>query len=59
LVERVIIGPDDNGLEVEIVGEIARMVELGIGGGKNKPAILTADRGVPAAALSAIHKSTE
>jgi site-specific DNA recombinase len=31
LVERVSIGPVDNGLEIEIVGEIAKMVELGIG----------------------------
>ena len=31
LVERVSISPVDNGLEIEIVGEIAKMVELGIG----------------------------
>jgi hypothetical protein len=31
LVERVSICPVDNGLEIEIVGEIAKMVELGIG----------------------------
>ena len=31
LIERVSIGPAENGLEVEIVGEIAKMVELGIG----------------------------
>jgi site-specific DNA recombinase len=31
LVERVSIGPTENGLEVEIVGEIAKMVELGSG----------------------------
>jgi site-specific DNA recombinase len=30
LVERVSIGPAENGLEVDIVGEIAKMVELGI-----------------------------
>jgi site-specific DNA recombinase len=30
LVERVSIGPAENGLEVEIVGEITKMVELGI-----------------------------
>ena len=30
LVERVSISPAENGLEVEIVGEIAKMVELGI-----------------------------
>ena len=29
LVDRVSIGPAENGLEVEIVGEIAKMVELG------------------------------
>jgi site-specific DNA recombinase len=31
LVERVSIGPAEKGLEVEIVGEIAKMVELGTG----------------------------
>jgi site-specific DNA recombinase len=31
LIEHVLIGPADNGLEIEIVGEIAKMVELGIG----------------------------
>ena len=31
LVERVSIGPAENGLEVEIVGEITKMVELGTG----------------------------
>jgi len=31
LIDRVAIGPAENGLEVEIVGEIAKMVELGIG----------------------------
>ena len=31
LIERVSIGPADKGLEIEIVGEIAKMVELGIG----------------------------
>jgi hypothetical protein len=35
-----VIGTDDTGLEVEIIGEIARMVELGFEGGKNKRAIL-------------------
>jgi hypothetical protein len=30
LIEHVSIGPADNGLEIEIVGEIAKMVELGI-----------------------------
>ncbi|MGZ5917910.1 MAG: recombinase zinc beta ribbon domain-containing protein [Methyloceanibacter sp.] len=30
LVERVSIGPAENGLEIEITGEIAKMVELGI-----------------------------
>ena len=39
LIERVSIGPAENGLEVEIVGEIAKMVELGIGN-KGKRAIL-------------------
>jgi site-specific DNA recombinase len=31
LIERVSIRPAENGLEIEIVGEIAKMVELGIG----------------------------
>jgi hypothetical protein len=31
LIERVSITPTDTGLDVEIVGEIAKMVELGIG----------------------------
>jgi hypothetical protein len=31
LIEHVLIGPADNGFEIEIVGEIAKMVELGIG----------------------------
>ena len=31
LVERISIGTTENGLEVEIVGEIAKMVELGTG----------------------------
>jgi site-specific DNA recombinase len=31
LIEQVSIGPAENGLEIEIVGEIAKMVELGIG----------------------------
>jgi site-specific DNA recombinase len=31
LVERVSVGPAENGVEIEIVGEIAKMVELGIG----------------------------
>ena len=30
-VQRVSIGQAENGLEIEIVGEIAKMVELGIG----------------------------
>ena len=30
LIEHVAIGPADEGLEIEIVGEIAKMVELGI-----------------------------
>ena len=30
LIEHVSIRPADNGLEIEIVGEIAKMVELGI-----------------------------
>ena len=40
LVERIVIGPQDTGLEVEIIGEIAQMVELGLDGAKNKRAIL-------------------
>lgn len=31
LIEHVSIRPVDNGLEIEIVGEIAKMVELGTG----------------------------
>ncbi|MGA7371998.1 MAG: hypothetical protein WBW37_05160, partial [Methyloceanibacter sp.] len=31
LIDRVSISPAENGLEVEIVGEIAKMVELGTG----------------------------
>lgn len=31
LIEHVAIGPADEGLEIEIVGEIAKMVELGAG----------------------------
>jgi hypothetical protein len=31
LIEHVLIGPADNGFEIEIVGEIAKMVELGLG----------------------------
>jgi hypothetical protein len=31
LIEHVSIGPAANGLEIEIVGEIAKMVELGVG----------------------------
>ena len=31
LIEHVAVGPADEGLEIEIVGEIAKMVELGIG----------------------------
>ena len=30
LIEHVSIGPTENGLEIEIAGEIAKMVELGI-----------------------------
>jgi hypothetical protein len=30
MIEYVSIGPTENGLEIEIVGEIAKMVELGI-----------------------------
>jgi hypothetical protein len=31
LIEHVSIGPAENGLEIEIVGEIAKMVELRLG----------------------------
>jgi site-specific DNA recombinase len=31
LIEQVSIGPAENGLEIEIVGEIAKMVALGLG----------------------------
>ena len=31
LIEQVSIGPAKDGLEIEVIGEIAKMVELGIG----------------------------
>jgi site-specific DNA recombinase len=36
LIEYVSIGPAENGLEIEIVGKIAKMVELGIGTNQRK-----------------------
>jgi hypothetical protein len=41
LVDRVEIGPAKIGLEVEIGGEIAKMVELGIGNKTNEPPSVT------------------
>jgi hypothetical protein len=38
LLEQVIVHPGANGLDVEIVGEIARMVELGVEGRNPKQA---------------------
>lgn len=37
LIERVSISPAENGLEIEIVGEIAKMIELGIGNKRKQP----------------------
>ena len=37
LIEHVAIGSAGEGLEIEIVGEIAKMVELGIGPMQNRP----------------------
>jgi len=37
LIEHVSIGPADNGVEIEIVGEIAKMIELGMGNKENSP----------------------
>jgi site-specific DNA recombinase len=36
LIERVSIGPAETGLEIEIIGEIAKMVELGLGANKKQ-----------------------
>ena len=40
LIERVVIRPAEDGLEIEVVGEIARMVALGVDGSTNKKAAL-------------------
>ena len=40
LIEKIIVQPGPDGLEVEIVGDIARMVELGMSGGTNAKAAL-------------------
>ena len=45
LIERVVLHPSEVGFEIELVGEIVRMVELGLGG---KPAVL------PASAASSV-----
>jgi len=37
VIEHVSIGPAENGLEIEIVGEIAKMIELGIGNKAKQP----------------------
>jgi hypothetical protein len=41
LIEHVSIGPAESGLEIEIVGEIAKMVELGIGSNAKQPKLDT------------------
>ena len=37
LIEHVSIGPAENGIEIEIVGEIAKMIELSIGNKAKQP----------------------
>jgi site-specific DNA recombinase len=57
LIEHVSIGPAENGLEIEIVGEIAKMIELGIGN-KTKQPILdeTMSRSVKVVAGACNHR---
>jgi hypothetical protein len=40
LLERVVVAPMEDGFEVEIVGEIAQMIEIGLGKGKKKGPVL-------------------
>jgi site-specific DNA recombinase len=40
LLESVVIAPADGGLEIEIVGEIAHMIEMGMADGKQKGPVL-------------------
>ena len=39
LIEHVSIGPADDGLKIEIVGEIAKMIELGLGPNAKKASL--------------------
>jgi hypothetical protein len=57
LIERVSIRPAENGLEIEIVGEIAKMVELGIGAHTKQAALdETAARSVKVVAGACNHR---
>ena len=40
LLERVVVAPIEGGFNVEIVGEIAQMIEIGLGKGKKKGPVL-------------------
>ena len=40
LIDTVVVHPTENGQEIELIGEIARMVELGLPGEGNKKAAL-------------------
>jgi site-specific DNA recombinase len=40
LIDRVVIAPAETGFEVEIVGEIAHMIEIGMEEGKKKGPLL-------------------
>ena len=40
LLERVVLAPIEGGFDVEIVGEIAQMIEIGLGKGKKKGPVL-------------------
>jgi hypothetical protein len=42
LLDRVVIAPAETGFDVEIVGEIAHMIEIGMEGGKKKGPVLNA-----------------
>jgi hypothetical protein len=41
LLDRVVIGPAETGFEVEIVGEIAQMIEIGMQDGSKKGPVLS------------------
>jgi site-specific DNA recombinase len=45
LLESVVIAPADGGLEIEIVGEIAHMIEIGMEDGKRKGPVLNESTG--------------